>query len=118
MGLDRPGESLIGTGYGPTTVYSEVEAGVWRIAPVKPSGQRPAFSLVSPLIGEDSALFDWITLRLRIIHDLPIEDGNLLITWSNGESRRRKKEAGLEAVRIGFSTVSYTHLTLPTILLV
>ena len=99
-------ESLLGTDGGPTTVYSEVEEGVWRIAPV-PSGQRPAISLVSPLIGEESALFDWVTLRLRIIHDRPTE-GNLLMYWSNGESRRRKKEAGQlsqrSMSRLGFST--------------
>ena len=75
----------------PTTVYSEVEAGVWRIAPV-PGGHRPAIRLLSPLIGEDSALFDRVTLRLRIIHDRPTE-GNLLMWWSNVESRRRKQEA-------------------------
>ena len=75
-----------------TTVYSEVEAGVWRIAPV-PGAPQPAIRLVSPLIGEDSALFDWVTLRLRIIHDRPTE-GNLLMAWSNVESRRRRKEAG------------------------
>ena len=89
----------------PTTVYSEVEAGVWRIAPV-PRGQEPAISLVSPLIGEDSALFDRITLRLRIIHDRPIE-GNLAMDWSNVGSRRRKKEADQGAMpdRSGFYTV-------------
>ena len=75
----------------PTTVYSEVEAGVWRIAPV-PGGHRPAIRLLSPLIGEDSALFDRITLRLRIIHDRPTE-GHLLMHWSNVGSRRRKQEA-------------------------
>ena len=75
----------------PTTVYSEVEAGVWRIAPV-PGGHRPAIRLLSPLIGEDSALFDRVTLRLRIIHDRPTE-GTLLMWWSNVESRRRKQEA-------------------------
>ena len=90
-------ESLLGTDHGPTTVYSEVEDGVWRIAPV-PSGLRPAISLVSPLIGEDSALFDWVTLRLRIIHDRPTE-GNLLMAWSNVESRRLKKEAGQLSLR-------------------
>ena len=91
-------ESLLGTDRGvPTTVYSEVEDGVWRIAPV-PTGQEPAISLVSPLIGEDSALFDWVTLRLRIIHDRPTE-GTLLMAWSNGESRRRKKEAGQLGLR-------------------
>ena len=98
-------ESLLGTDRGvPTTVYSEVEEGVWRIAPV-PTGQEPAISLVSPLIGEDSALFDWITLRLRIIHDRPTE-GTLLMAWSNGESRRLKQEAGQLSLRghiVGFN---------------
>ena len=96
-------ESLLGTNWGPTTVYSEVEDGVWRIAPV-PGGLQPAISLVSPLIGEDSALFDWVTLRLRILHDRPIEEGNLLMAWSNGESRLLKKEVGRDANMGGFRT--------------
>ena len=104
-------ESLLGnwSGVAPTTVYSEVEAGVWRIAPV-PSGQQPAISLLSPLIGEDSALFDRVTLRLRIIHDRPT-GGNLLMYWSNGESRRRRKEAGLRGLesRSGFYTIQYQY---------
>ena len=66
-----------------------------------PSGQIPAIRLLSPLIGEDSALFDRITLRLRIIHDRPTE-GNLLMWWSNVESRRRKQEADDD--RSGFYT--------------
>ena len=80
----------------PTAVYSEVEDGVWRIAPV-PNAQRPAINLLSPLIGEDSALFDRVTLRLRIIHDRPT-GGNLLMHWSNVESRRRKQEADPSAM--------------------
>ena len=99
-------ESWLGNdgGVTPTTVYSEVEGGVWRIAPV-PVAQRPAISLLSPLIGEDSDLFDWVTLRLRIIHDRPTW-GNLLMSWSNGESRRRKKAAvqGSISDRSGFYT--------------
>ena len=71
----------VGSSY--TTVYSEVEDGVWRIAPV-PDAQRPALLLRSPPIGEDSALFDSVTLRLRIIHDRPTE-GNLLMWWFNSE---------------------------------
>ncbi len=69
-----------------TTVYSEVEDGVWRIAPV-PDAQRPALLLRSPPIGEDSALFDRVTLRLRIVHDRPTE-GNLLMWWFNSEYKR------------------------------
>ena len=100
-------ESVLGTDSAvtPTTVYSEVEDGVWRIAPV-PGGHRPAIRLLSPLIGEDSALFDRVTLRLRIIHDRPTE-GNLTMHWSNVESRRRKQEAdqGTLPDRSGFYTI-------------
>ena len=91
----------------PTTVYSEVEDGVWRIAPV-PNAQRPAINLLSPLIGEDSALFDRVTLRLRIIHDRPT-GGNLLMNWSNVESRRRKQEEGHYADMTGFYTIQYQY---------
>ena len=69
-----------------TTVSSEVEDGVWRIAPV-PTAQRPAIQLRSPPIGEDSALFDYVTLRLRIIHHTPTE-GQLEMVWFNPEYRR------------------------------
>ena len=102
-------ESWLGNlgGVTPTTVYSEVEDGVWRIAPV-PNGQIPAIRLLSPLIGEDSDLFDRITLRLRIVHDRPT-GGNLLMYWSNVESRRRKQEASQAAMpdRSGFYTGRY-----------
>ena len=88
-------ESYLGTDLGvtPTTVYSEVEDGVWRIAPV-PRAQWAAITLRSPLIGADSALFDYVTLRLRIIHDRPTE-GYLDMWWSNSFLRRLKNELGL-----------------------
>ena len=107
-------ESWLGNlgGVVPTTVYSEVEEGVWRIAPV-PGAQQPAISLLSPLIGEDSDLFDWLTLRLRIIHDRPT-GGNLLMKWSNGESRRLTQEMRHGIYPIphtieGFSTGRYQY---------
>ena len=103
-------ESILGNdgGVSPTTVYSEVEEGVWRIAPV-PVAQEPAISLLSPLIGEDSALFDRVTLRLRIIHDRPT-GGVLRMEWSNVESRRRKQEAGqIGMSRSGFYTGGYQY---------
>ena len=104
-------ESELGddSGVTPTTVYSEVEDGVWRIAPV-PSGQKPAIRLLSPLIGEDSDLFDQVTLRLRIIHDRPT-GGNLQMNWSNVESRRLRKEAGFRGLesRSGFYTGRYQY---------
>ena len=99
-------ESALGNldGVRPTTVYSEVEDGVWRMAPV-PGGQQPAIRLLSPLIGEDSALFNRVTLRLRIVHDRPT-GGTLLMDWSNVKSRRRKKEADQGSIleKSGFYT--------------
>ena len=70
-----------------TTVRSEVADGVWRIAPARGS-RSPAIQLLSPLIGEDSALFDHVTLRLRLIHHSPTE-GAIQMWWFNSESKRR-----------------------------
>ena len=64
--------------------HSEIIDGVWRIAPVP--GQRPTVSLSSPLIGKDSALFDRLTLRLRLIHHSPTEHGELRLGWANAEN--------------------------------
>ena len=86
-----------------TTVYSEVENGVWRIAPV-PDAHRPAILLRSPPIGADSALFDRVTLRLRIVHDRPTE-GNLLMWWFNTEYKRLI-DAGVQLPK-GFRTIRY-----------
>ena len=68
-------------------LQSEIVDGVWRIAPVP--GQRPTVSLRSPLIGKDSALFDRLTLRLRLIHHSPTEHGELQLGWSNAEDRNQ-----------------------------
>ena len=67
--------------------HSQVVDGVWRIAPVP--GQRPTVSLSSPLIGKDSALFDRLTLRLRLIHHSPTEHGEFRLGWANAENRRQ-----------------------------
>ena len=67
-------------------LHSEVVDGVWRMALVP--DQRPMVQLISPVIGEDSALFDRLTLRLRFIHHSPIE-GFLWMHWSNVKYNRR-----------------------------
>ena len=69
-------------------LQSEVIDGVWRIAPMSGPGRRPTVSLRSPLIGKDSALFDRLTLRLRLIHHSPTED-IFVMNWFNAEERRR-----------------------------
>ena len=74
-------------------LHSEIVDGVWRIAPVP--NRRPTVQLRSPLIDKDSALFDRLTLRLRIIHHSPTE-GPFSMRWSNAEKRRHPK-AGFSA---------------------
>ena len=69
-----------------TTVRSEVADGVWCIAPAR-SSWLPAIQLLSPFIGEDSALFDRVTLRLRLIHHSPTEGGSQM-WWFNSEHKR------------------------------
>ena len=76
-----------GSRFTATTVRSEVADGVWRIASARGS-RLPSIQLLSPFIGEDSALFDHLTLRLRTIHHSPTE-GGLSMEWFNSEGKRR-----------------------------
>ena len=69
-----------------TTVRSEVADGVWRIASARGS-RVPAIQLLSPFIGEDSALFDRVTLRLRLIYHSPTQ-GAIEMRWFNSERKR------------------------------
>ena len=68
------------------SLQGEVVDGVWRMALIP--GQSPMVQLISPVIGEDSALFDHLTLRVRFIHHSPIE-GRLWMHWSNVAYNRR-----------------------------
>ena len=80
--------SQYSNGHTSTPLQNEIIDGVWRIAPAP--GGRPTARLTSPLIGKDSALFDRLTLRLRLIHHSPTE-GPFWMVWSNAETRRRPK---------------------------
>ena len=91
----------IGGRFTATTVRSEVADGVWRIAPALGS-RMPAIQLLSPFIGEDSALFDRVTLRLRLIYHSPTE-GAIEMRWFNSE---RKRLYGKERP-VGMSFVEY-----------
>ncbi len=82
--------SQYSNGHTSTPLQSEIIDGVWRIAPTP--GGRPTARLTSPLIGKDSALFDRLTLRLRLIHHSPTE-GPFSMVWSNADTRRRPKGA-------------------------
>ena len=72
-------------------LQNEIIDGVWRIAPAL--GGRPTVHLRSPLIGKDSALFDRLTLRLRLIHHSPTE-GPFWMNWSNADTNDRRRPKG------------------------
>ena len=97
-----------GSRFTSTTVRSEVADGVWRIASARGS-RMPSIQLLSPFIGEDSALFDRVTLRLRLIHHSPTE-GGIGMEWFNSERRRRYGKEFIvlssfrEAIRSVFTT--------------
>lgn len=75
---------------------SEVRDGVWRIIPTHFEPKRnPAVELISPLIGHDSALFDRLTIRLRVVHTRPI-DGAFSVSWTNPQNRTRPLEPLLQ----------------------
>ena len=84
-------------------LQTEIVDGVWRIAPVP--GRRPSVELRAPLIGQDSALFDRLTLRLRLIHHSPTE-GPFKMEWSNAE-KRRHTEVEMELIVTGEVRLPY-----------
>ena len=64
-----------------------VDNGVWRIR-VDPAVTKSLYTsqagveVVSPPIGYDSSLFDYVRVRFRTVHDHPTE-GTFWITWDN-----------------------------------
>lgn len=68
---------------------SEVRDGFWRID-VLPfqSGRLPSVELMSPTIGHDSALFDRLSIRFRVVHARPAR-GVAAWRWTNPANRMR-----------------------------
>ena len=62
---------------------SEVVDGIWHI-PLPPleKGLTPAVALYSPLLDHDSALFDRVGIRFRVVHSRPLE-GHMYLQWIN-----------------------------------
>lgn len=90
--FDQPGEAqgwiaqegeASGTDMIFPVLHSEVKGGAWRVAviPFQPY-KRPAVSLLSPPLGYDSALFDRLVIRLRVVHSEAIS-GSFLLRWTN-----------------------------------
>lgn len=66
-----------------TRLHSEIQDGICRI-PIIPfqKGHNPAITLLSPTIGHDSALFDRVSIRFRVVHTQPIRNG-FILSWTN-----------------------------------
>ena len=64
-------------------LHSETAGGIWRVAP-RPFalGISPIVELISPPIGRDSALFNRVRIRLRVVHRQPIES-QISLLWKN-----------------------------------
>ena len=90
-------------------LQSEVVDGVWRIAPVP--GRRPTVQLRSPLIGKDSALFDGLTLRLRLVHHSPTE-GTFVMRWSNAKKRNLSVRGFIAGRDDQFYPIEWEEVTL------
>ena len=64
-------------------LHSEIACGVWRVSPRDfVPGSNPIVELISPPIGRDSALFNRVRLRLRVLHTQPIES-QITLLWKN-----------------------------------
>ena len=64
-------------------LHSETAGGVWRVSPRDfAPGIRPIVELISPPIGRDSALFNRVRIRLRVVHRQPIES-QITLLWKN-----------------------------------
>ena len=64
-------------------LHSETAGGVWRVSPRDfAPGISPIVELISPPIGRDSALFNRVRIRLRVLHTQAIES-QIALLWKN-----------------------------------
>ncbi|MEW6754935.1 MAG: FlgD immunoglobulin-like domain containing protein [Candidatus Latescibacterota bacterium] len=75
----NPGRSTMAAQQG------SVASGCWFVPP-EPDPQRLSLQLVSPRIGHDSALFDRVSVRFRVVHSRPFVSGWGL-QWTNVANR-------------------------------
>ncbi|MDE2735378.1 MAG: VCBS repeat-containing protein [Gemmatimonadota bacterium] len=64
-------------------LHSETTGGVWRVSPQDfAPGVNPIVELISPPISCDSALFNRVRIRLRVLHTQPVES-QITLLWKN-----------------------------------
>lgn len=72
----------------PQALRSEVVDGVWRLSlPALGVETMPALELTSPRLAHEARLFDRLEVRLRVLHDAPVE-GRVGLSWHNEDNRR------------------------------
>lgn len=75
---------LAANGDNPQALHTEVRDGIWRVQiPPFQQGRNPEIMLASPIIGHDSALFDRMAIRFRVVHTQPISGGEFTLRWTN-----------------------------------
>ena len=64
-------------------LHSETAGGVWRVRPRAFAPEvNPIIELISPPLGRDSALFNRVRVRLRVLHTQPLES-QIMLLWKN-----------------------------------
>ena len=64
-------------------LHSGTTGSVWRVSPRDFAlGVNPIIELISPPIGRDSALFNRVRIRLRVLHTQPVES-QITLLWKN-----------------------------------
>ena len=75
-------------------LHSETADGVWRVSPRDfAPGISPIVELISPPIGRDSALFNRVRVRLRVLHTRPLES-QITLLWKNFTNKNLRNFPG------------------------
>ena len=88
-------------------LHSETAGGVWRVAPRDfAPGVNPIVELISPPIGRDSALFNRVRVRLRVLNTQPLES-QITLFWKNPTNKdllgffiNAQPEAGIDHITL------------------
>ncbi len=68
-------------------LHSEIAGGVWRVLPRAFAPEvNPIVELISPPLGRDSALFNRVRVRLRVLHTQPLES-QIMLLWKNAANK-------------------------------
>ena len=68
-------------------LHSETAGGIWRVWPRAFEPEvNPIIELISPPLDRDSALFNRVRVRLRVLHTQPLES-QIMLLWKNAATK-------------------------------